>query len=224
MSRGASRQGRAAHGAHHIQIKEEKVEGHINADEEERVALIAAPPVIRLVTSKTGQYPDYTDVFLVNNRINLTIQSFEMKCTVRNAIQKVLASIIFVDAYPSHAVCEDWGHNALLESAAELRMNAVKASVQECYHNIRQRLKGDVEYWKQLAKLVRINIFNVAICNATIFQSDARISLHRNNLKSYCVGLVVGHYSLTPGCDERVRNSVSKMAYIYPVNDKVSML
>ena len=43
-------------------------------------------------------------------------------------------------------------------------------------------------------------------------------------MKVNCVGLVVGHYGLAPGCMDHVQSLISKMAYIYPMNAKVSAI
>lgn len=145
---------RDARNAQKVVVKEEEPEECINVKMEDVAKPIAAPNLVRLITSKTD-WPAYTDIFLLSGRVNLTSQIHEVKLTVRKAIPKLLSLVVFEDAYPNHSVCEGWAHRVLLESAAELRSSAVRADTQERYHNIRQRLKGDVEYWKHLVKPVR---------------------------------------------------------------------
>lgn len=114
---------------------------------------ITLPPPTRLVTSQ-HDWPEYTDIMLLSGRVNLTSQRHEVKLIARKAIPKLLSFIVYMNAYPNHPQCEAWSQEALLEAAAELRTSAVNVTTRQHYHDIRQRLKADTEYWRHLAKLV----------------------------------------------------------------------
>jgi hypothetical protein len=92
---------------------------------------------------------------VAGKELTLGLQYFEVKITVRKAMDFMLERLLFRDGFPSLPIRAIWSRKSFIEASTFLE-SSVGTHAQDHYRYLTERFKSDAKYVQQLSKLVCI--------------------------------------------------------------------